>query len=626
MKQQIILAIILILMLPVSMSELIVTYSNNQTTIDSDFLLSGYDIFRQFSLTSQNKVIDVCSCGVFADRLTIKNVGNVQDSYFITSNKKYLTISLDRVVLLPGQSIDLYNYIQPDCKEFDDEIIIRVESSTGNIREIRQQIISYTCDNLDITPVNTYINQSPCKTSVASFVLHNPQNFAETYYFDTNVLPEYAVFSLNPVVLPAKQKTTINLYYSPDCDVYGQYYGMIKVLTKKTKLKAEIPLLVNIKQEYDYDIIINEKNPVCNYLKNQVPVIIKNNNNFTNEIKLDLENKKYFNLNVDRVILGPYEAKTVYVNANPEWEVASPLVLRLNAISAYGDIEKNADVVFDIEECYRSSLIILDNNIKCSDDQIILFMLNNTGTHDDEFFTVELDAPEGFSINSPNYHINSGASSIFPVYMNVSDKKKTYDLDLDVTILNRSFIQEYEFDIKVKPKKECYDADINIPRIIRVSSNQTEIPFSITNAGFKEASYAIDYKGPSWSAIDKTFIELNPGESNTLNLISYPLDNDEDGSYNINLNLVELSGAQYEKRAKIYLNYKSTFDKINDYLIQSTFMLSILILIVLILLGIIINEIAHIMKSRSNNKKIRNSDDKDIPRPPRKKVFKRKKK
>ena len=528
------------------------------------FIISSYELRHDFALSSPNKVIDICACSVFADKITLSNTGNVRDSYRIYSDKDYSKLTAGYAVLEPGEKTDIYNYVNPGCGELAEDMTITVESSAGFAKELTQSVNAGFCNNINATPVSTLINATPCTLSIARFQISNPLDFAEYYYFDTDVLREFATFSENPLYLLPGHKADVLIYYKPACKLYGEFKGTIDISTKNTELKAQLPLLVNISRKYDYSITADDVAESCNYVQTRIPITIKNEENFTNTYDIKLTKSKWFSLPNKSIEIGPLSEKTAYINSYPKWKTASPAVVQLDVISELGKAEKSRKIVINVTDCYKFRLSMISDSPICSDDKELFFLLENMGTKDN--FTFSLDYT-GKIIQPVTEEVNvsSGKNKTIPLLVNAGDKDKKYRFTVTVSIFGGKFTQELPVKLDVKSLKSCYKAKIDAPFLMKTNYSGKTSNITITNKGIKKATYNIALHAPGWVLLSSEGMGLLPGESGSTMIVAGPIKGERQGWYKAQISVTEAtSNTTYTKSFRIILREKTLFQKISD--------------------------------------------------------------
>ncbi|MBR9690567.1 hypothetical protein GOV08_02675 [Candidatus Woesearchaeota archaeon] len=599
----------LLLVIGAAHSEYIVTTSTNttanfdkeaQSTLPSseNIIVTNYNVVQDFFFSSDNKNINVCACSVFLDVITIQNIGNVEDNYKISTDKEYSKLTAEFAVLKPGETTEIYNYINPGCKPLEEEITVSVTSSNGKTKEMTQLVNSPVCNNINATPVNTQLESTPCKTSVAHITLQNPLDFQEAYFIGTNILAQHATFSEDQVILMPGQKRDVFVYFNPTCDFYGEYEGTIDVWTKNTQLEIQIPTLVNISQKYEYEIIAQDEYETCNNVYTRVPITIINNENFSNSYAISMNKSKWFKLENKTIDVGPYAQKTFYMHAAPKWKWGGQQDIELKAVSNLGDVEKTKEIKLWVPDCYKFDLSYASWDIVCSDEDKIYFKINNTGTKD-MWFNVGYSGPDFGILQPQKYFVKSQEEIYFPLFIVPDDITKKYDIKVNASILNSAFFDEQKVRLKVKSLDDCYKADIDIPRI-KVRFNESEFNITVENEGFKTANYEVTLNASKWVSIDKEFLTLEPGEEDVIKLRLAPEEKYlEEGTYLAHLNLTENSKTYYEKEFKIMVTKNTSFLK------KYIKILSLLILVpvlAIIILGLLIAGAFSVEKTRKEKR------------------------
>ena len=534
------------------------TQSNNPSSI----IVNKFSAVKDFSLASNYKDINICQCSVFADKITLYNTGNVADEYTISTNKEYSSLSTQRVILAPGEKVVVYNYIKAPCDESIQDLKVRVTDTSGKVKEMQQNINIGFCPNINASASVTQINTTPCQLSVMKFKIQNPLDFGEYYELQSDLLPELSKFSQDEIFIPSGRYANVLLYFNPTCDVFGDLNGNINVYTRNSNQEINIPIELNIKQTYNFSVTATKQNNICNYLHTKIPITITNHENFSNIFNVNMKKNKYLSLDNTSFELKPLSSKIIYLNAIPDLDANSISNVSINIESEFGKITKSLDLSLNITNCYEFDLSYNGPSKVCSDKEQLTFDIINTGTLENVTFGLwssnpYLDIPSKITLKQ-------GESKSIISELNFPDENNKYDFEVIASALNGTFEEKIDVNINSIKKWECYHPLINAHKI-KTNYSKSSINLSVTNDGFKNASYVFVLNQSDWIQLEKDSSNIPPGQSDSLQMIFTPNNKLEEGKYLGDIFIIEKnSNTVYKKDLDIILYKKTVLQKLKS--------------------------------------------------------------
>jgi len=417
-----------------------------------------------------------------------------------------------------------------------------------------------------VTPAATLLNTTPCTTAVAKFTLSNPLDFTENYFLDINILNDHVTLSQDSFVLPPKKTVDVFAYFNPTCDIFGEFNGSIDIETEFTELQASVPVSINIERKYDFNVETDNVSKACNYLFTQIPIKIKNNENFTNNFSLVLTKSKWFKLTNESIEVLANQEKIVYINAFPEWAETSLTELDLSVISVLGQLQYDKRIIIDVSDCYNPDIIIESEKTICSNNRNLELLLKNSGTNSDKTFNVKMDPDTVAKVENISYDLDIGENLTVPITLEIEDKDSKYKFDVIASVFDGIFSETKNAKINVKSLKNCYKTDIDSPLWIKTLKEKNAYNVTLTNIGISIGVYDLSIDGPGWINISETIIVLEPEESVDIQFLIDPTEVENKSLFKTKLKLVETSSnATYQKKVYFYVTQKTVWQTIKGW-------------------------------------------------------------
>jgi predicted nucleic acid-binding Zn-ribbon protein len=250
---QLILFILFLLLIPLSSGELVEFHTT-----------AG--VVANFYGTSGAEAYNVCAYDLHNDYVTIRNQGNVHDTYYITiiSNDAvddWVTVVEPVVMLQPGEERSVPVYTKTPAEIVGEyEYTIVITSTYDSVKHIEKTVTVEACGNLALSTYYTGQETCPCSTAVYMFELVNSGALPEDYtLWIEGIDPDYYELSEYYVTLHAGERLTVYGYVRLPCDVYGDYDLQLRTESAHSNYEAILPLQLYVEQAcYNYNIGLGE--------------------------------------------------------------------------------------------------------------------------------------------------------------------------------------------------------------------------------------------------------------------------------------------------------------------------------------------------------------------------------
>ncbi len=156
----------------------------------------------------------------------------------------------------------------------------------------------------------------PCTSSVFEFEIKNIGLHPEIYTLDVDKeFRQWTTFSNNNILLDPGKKIKVYANMMPDCNFYGHSKLDFFIRTTTTKLKAKIPVELNINSCYIPDI--EPKELTIGYDKTSTDLNIINTGSKTASYLLVLDKPDWAEIKPNTITIGPGKIKTVTLKTEP---------------------------------------------------------------------------------------------------------------------------------------------------------------------------------------------------------------------------------------------------------------------------------------------------------------------
>lgn len=547
--------------------------------------VTTYTPSKDFSLTSQYDKVDVCACQTKYDTITVANPGTWPAIFTISTNvvKSKITFSESSFELNPGQSKDVFMYINADCSKGTDDLQITVSSNLGGQKTILKTITRNRCQNIEFWVSNYTKDINPCQQNTFALNIHNTGSFTETYVIGSN-FDDYIKYNAKSVTLEPNQYSEVSATTNFDCSIYGRKDIIFSVDSVKNKLTASLDAALNILKNYDYSVKINNGAnntvglAVCNrVLSTKIPVTVTNNGTVANKytVKIDdlPKSAKITGIVDNTFSLNPKESKTFMIDIDStvyRYEHKDKTVT-IKIDSELGDIEKVSKLSLNFQPCYEHQVVIYDgqktnkNPLEtCSkyDYSYDVEVINNGAFKETYKLSLE-GAPSSVKLSKNTLTIAPGNRDTVNLLITGPEYNTYYDVKVDATIQN-GITESDDTWIKSYDTQNCHMTTLGRDRFnINYQTDTINIP--IKNIGLEDNNYIVSWDGSGIVNGDDQLLSLNKSHSAKISLKLQSTGLNE-SVYTGTVTLRDASGAIYGKDISINLKDKTLFRKAFEYL------------------------------------------------------------
>ncbi len=476
-----------------------------------------------FFLLQTSNALTICQCSTSSTELRFTNTKNTVQHYSIQKSgipSTWTTITPMTFELQPGQTKVVVAFTNVNCDETEGDYLLTIKAVSEDdviTKTINTRVDS--CHSISVEPSMNIYDTCVNNELIIPININNTGDYLEKI----NLTTSEGRLSTNTLILNQKDSQVISLIVKPS--IIG-----VNSIIIKAKYSNGLSLgTVNINAfECNYFNASLSKNYInlCEDEEDTINIIIKNGNKTntfyfnTTSYFIDLPNSVKLNPNEERII-----KTTVYSGCVRE------LIKTNISVWADGARKINLPVILNLKDCYLPILSSnKENAIACSCENVSYqYTLFNPGN---KTITYALTSSLGEIYNSNGNLINQvtlkpdeSANLTITHTIPCSDSE-----DINVTLITTSIgscskTASKTIKLKVNSWSECESVKIKAPDMIPLTNETVTVPVSLMNIGIRPASYQLIISGTAMNnllGLSKSFVTLNPGESETIELTFNP--------------------------------------------------------------------------------------------------------
>lgn len=565
---------------------------------------------ESFSIDSTNPVINACSCGLFTNKMFVRNTGDIPSTYSISQEGSAIAWSNllpNAFNLDPMGSQEITDYLNIPCSaQGTYTLTTKAETQFGTSKALQQAINVGQCQNAEII-VKRVDPENLCACTPVTYLaeITNVASFEDTFFLKTN--KEGISLSADSVTLQPGEKQTVYLYANLPCNVYGDQDFRLSVNAKNSGYTDSTIVPLKIKSCYNYAVSAPKEMLFCNAEKQKLDVTIFNLDQISNSYTLTA-NKYVTFTNGSKIFLWQYTNGTVPA----EIGALKPgkYNITIDAEPERGDIGKSGVVQLDVQKCNSADISISkrqDNLVSCENAKYDV-VIRNDGTQSNTY-NLYMTAPSWARLEATSaITLLPGTEQIVPLSANVPcDFTGDAQIRINTTVSGRDVGDRSVLDIKSYSKEDAYRIDVDVKPTTIYYKNE-EISITFEHSGIRAATYQLAVKGPPWVSLETDMISLEPGKTKTVNLKTNPSKSVKEGTFRIevsakpageNIGFVKV----FDLPLRTAPWYVKTFDLLNKY--KWYILIGTGALLALLILFYIIRRFARYVKRKREEKALR---------------------
>ncbi len=329
------------------------------------------------------KAIDAAPCGIAAYDIEVKNMGELEDTYFFDIEgipEGWFTLSSDTTTLEAGGSEKIYLFITPNCYEekyglFEGTLIVTDGSGTS---------INFT---LNVIPDHILELEMPeslkvClgeENEMTATVKNTGEHTEEVYLTASGDAGDFVTFPEESFTLEPEEEKEVTITLLPVGVDYGNYGLMLEAKSATSYARASAESTIEVTKCYDVEVTFPEEVKACGGEAKAFEMMIKNIGLKNDTYTLTIEDLDY----EMTVSLAPEEFRRIELEFFKE-EVGT---YEISFIVASDVVTKEGIITFVVEKCYGVELTLEKNEIEIESGKGMLVKgtIKNTGTLTDTF-------------------------------------------------------------------------------------------------------------------------------------------------------------------------------------------------------------------------------------------------
>jgi len=400
-----------------------------------------------YSFVANDVQKNVCPCDSEKFSFVVTNNGEYSESYLLGvdgSYKSRVVLSQNTLTLAPGESKEIFAYVQSDCED-QGEYGFSVIVDPINGKAIKSQNVKFivdACYDFDVNTERDLINM--CEHSQESVQINVKNDGSTTNDYNLKVDgPIWANLDANKLQISPGAEKTVTLELVPDYGVEGSFQITFSAVPEKGNVQAVNIFNVNVKKCYDVSVMIEkDADRICNALENTYNVVVRNQGEYAKDFFVDVSGPAWASLDETSLSLVAGEEKQITLSVAPSYDVEAkeyPITISVSAKDS-AKIASSDEITIETvtrEDCYDASLNVEKDSVKVYYDSTatVPVVVDNRGA---DMASYSLDVSGTASnfvyLNPSVVEVAAGASEVVYLYIAPSNKVNNGDYSATVTV------------------------------------------------------------------------------------------------------------------------------------------------------------------------------------------------
>ncbi len=402
-----------------------------------------------------------CPCTRIRYDFFVRNTGSYTETYRFGLDEfsSYANVSVNPLVLGPGEYANVSLYIQPDCEIYGDNIINFYSIAAGSGIRTRVPILMNIerCYDFDVQtglalPDNDdkfnisfsardgeYSVCAQDNTSIQ--VMIDNSNYIGNNFFYNVEGPKFGGMYGEVVRLFGYEQGFTFLDLSPDEDDIGQHHFVINVESQLGDEIRQEAVSVNVEGCYGLLVEAEDEEIICDCSSNKIGFNVFNSGRFRERVNLEIEGPEFFRV-INSTVLDADEGKDITINADLSCGKRFEGKIKLKAYSekAYSEAVIDVDTK-EIGECYDVRVDAASTDISF-ERSMVPIMIEHQGFKGGNY-TIDVSGPEWISFDTDHVMLNPGDTYSFDILAlpdNVSSGR--YLIEINISTENVVYRKE----------------------------------------------------------------------------------------------------------------------------------------------------------------------------------------
>jgi len=379
----------------------------------------------------------------------------------------------------------------------------------------------------EVRPVLT--DQISCASETVLYILevHNTGTATESYTVRlSGSASKWAVAAPGGFMLAPGKSESVYVYVTPSIFALGGDYSIDVSIAGQLTTSQNLKLNLEVSDCHAATLQSSRDSAeVCSATPATYDLVLENTGRFRENFELSLlgNGAKYATLSDEIVTLNAGQSKNIQVFANPVGNAVGDFIITATAKSQNSRATASKKLLLKSNACYNYDITLDTNFIStCENSEVrIPVTVRNTGTADNTYNVIVAGPRWAHAENSvltiPSGSVGQTEIILVPEF----GVKGTFDVDVRVKDSLGETVESQKISAKVDA---CHTFDLKVERtqdnLCPFASKTYEV--SLVNTGKFAENYAIEAIGADFASVDRSFVELQQGQSTKLNLIIDP--------------------------------------------------------------------------------------------------------
>ncbi len=459
----------------------------------------------------------VCSCGTTTFPVTIDNVGDMEAVFKIevVSKQDWFTVEQRSFNLKSGESATTNVQANLPCGwQGTADLTIKITSTYGREKRIDRTLNVVKCENLEVTKKVGSQVKDPSEKATFSFRVENTGTFTEDYGIKVGDYKDFVTLSESNLELEPGQSQTIYAYARFPASKWGEFDIPVTVRSKKNKLERKVNLNLRINRAYDFALETTSKAATCTKVNEKLPVKIKNRADVKNTYDVELSGPGFAKLSSNKVSLVPGGEKTLHIEMSARDRNEGQHTLKLKATSTKGKIEKEKEILLDVNNCYDHEVSMEASAQKICGPQSFDVKVSNNGLKRETF---RLNS----SLGTIKNRITIGAAETKTVSLQTELPCANGNYKATVVAENADqprFKEKATMNLQVFTRRKAHQLALSQTNF-KVEHDAEELSIPITNEGIEGGKYEVSLDS-DFLSLKNDEIEIWKGETRELTMLA----------------------------------------------------------------------------------------------------------
>jgi PGF-pre-PGF domain-containing protein len=330
-------------------------------------------------------------------------------------------------------------------------------------------------NNLEISYKELKKEICPCSFVDYNFNIRNTGTYREIYRLSVNKdVKEWVRFSSDEISIDTNKSVTVVARIMPPCKISPKRYNInINVKTEFSRLIATLPLTIDVKSCFDYELrtgkeynlrtvkpdkVLRFENHsalynLCEQESIGIPILIINKEDITNTYLFKISPEKWASIVYKKVKLGPYKFTVNHLILNTP-NVEEEYEFLLKTITEKGNIDRNMTISVNVNYCYLPNVSV-DEVIEVNfTEKSNKLLITNLGFKSADYELSLEPQKEWVKLEPSLISINGKKTKTIMLITKPDEKiaQRDYSLKLGVKVNNTGNLYTFPFKIRLTKK------------------------------------------------------------------------------------------------------------------------------------------------------------------------------